>query len=66
MQTRYSWTQACCLACFEDRHPGWIPTRLREPYRKKETCVYCGQPTKEGLYIRIDPKEAPHPTRVKD
>ncbi len=64
-QPRYSWNQACCQSCFEFRNPGRTPNLLKDPYRESETCVYCGLVNIDGIYIRIDPKKAPHPTRLK-
>jgi hypothetical protein len=62
--TRYSWTQPSCLACFTERNPN------REPVRVKiddfENCVYCDAVTTDGIYVRIDPAEAPYPSIVKD
>lgn len=63
-EPRYSWTQPCCEPCWEQRNPGRAPTRLREP--KDENCVFCGLSTESGIYVRIDPAAAPHPTLLKD
>jgi hypothetical protein len=61
---RYSWTQPSCDACYAKLYPGRQPHRLRFP--ETETCVYCGRATQAGVYVRIDPAEAPCPTRLKD
>ena len=62
---RYSWTQPCCQQCWYDRNTK-DPVVLVEAYREEEACVHCGKACKDGIYIRIDPAEAPHPTRLKD
>jgi hypothetical protein len=49
--------------CFVDRNPGREPVRLREPER--EVCVFCGQTTEDGIYVRVDPSTAEHPTLRK-
>lgn len=61
---RYGLTQPCCDGCFAEHNPGKQPYRLLEP--EDEICVYCGKPTADGIYVRIDPAEAPHPTLTKD
>ena len=63
---RYSWTQPCCTACWEQRNPGRAPARIAEAIRELERCVYCERGTRGGIYVRIDPAEAPHPTMEKD
>lgn len=63
--TRFSWTQPCCLSCWEDRNPGRRAVTLVEP--TAETCVYCGSGTGSGIYVRVDPNsdQAGYPTLVK-
>lgn len=63
--TRFGWTQPCCAGCFAERNPGSRPAALKEHERELETCVYCGLSTRSGIYVRVDPKDAPHPTLVK-
>ena len=65
-QVRYSWSQPTCIHCFEVHHHSRTPVRLIGDYRETEICVYCGERTFDGIYIRIDPAEAPHPTRIKE
>lgn len=60
---RYSWTQPQCLDDYERENPDRPATRLRFP--EDEICVTCGQPTRSGIYIRIDPAEAAYPTMEK-
>lgn len=64
MTPRYSWTQPICEGCYDDRYPGRRPSVLIEP--ELETCVDCGLVTRSGIYLRIDPAEARHPTLKKD
>lgn len=63
-EPRFGWTQPCCESCFERHNPGRKPTRLIEP--EGEICVHCGAETQDGIYVRVDPKTAPHPTLIKD
>jgi hypothetical protein len=42
-------TVAICEACW-NRLAGQEPVRLREP--EPETCDYCKQPTRSGIYVR--------------
>lgn len=58
-----SWTQPCCEPCCDRRYPGRIPHRVIEP--DSERCCLCGEPTRSGIYIRVDPGLVPHPTREK-
>jgi len=65
-EPHYDWTQAACAHCFSVHHPYALnPSRLVHP--QVETCVYCGEETQDGLYVRIDPSspEAMYPTRLK-
>lgn len=65
MTTRFSWTQPCCVHCWDLRNPGRVPVRLRRA--RSETCVYCSQLTKDGIYIRVDPALFfTFPTRLRD
>ena len=66
VSVRYSWSQPCCADCWDQRHPGRTPLKFVPEFRETETCVYCGKPQFDGIYIRIDPTEAPHPTLLKD
>lgn len=61
---RFSWTQPACGRCFALRNPGREPMTLRET--EPETCVWCGRTTHSGIYVRIDPAVAPHPTLTKE
>src|SRR5262252_6463485 len=63
-RVKYSWTQPICEACWEERHHGLPAGRLKHP--SAETCVWCGQRTMDGIYIRVDPSTAPHPSIRKE
>lgn len=58
-----SWSQPCCDDC-------WSARENSDPVRRvipdTENCVYCGAVTESGIYVRIDPRVAPFPTREKD
>jgi hypothetical protein len=62
--SNFSWTQPCCESCWGEHHGG-VPVQFKSDMRMDETCVYCGEPTRSGIYIRVDPKTAPHPTLTK-
>lgn len=61
---RYSWTQPCCDDCWDERNPDRPSLRLR--IRESEQCVYCGLFSQSGIYVRIDPEDAPFPSLKKD
>lgn len=63
MSPRWSWTQPICPDCYELRHPGREPSKLINP--DPELCVDCAKQTWAGIYVRIDPAEARHPTLEK-
>jgi hypothetical protein len=60
---RYSWTQPCCDDCWDREHPHNLSPRLGRG--DVEVCVHCGKTTASGIYIRIDPGTAPHPSLTK-
>lgn len=61
--TGYSWTQPCCPECWIAEHAHRQPAALEAP--EVEVCVYCGQPTAAGIYVRLDPAQASYPTLVR-
>lgn len=63
-EPRYGWTQPCCDGCWEERNPGRTATVVIDA--GVEVCVYCGVENQSGIYVRIDPDTAPHPTLTKD
>jgi hypothetical protein len=60
---RYGWTQPICEDCWFRLNPGRKPVRLKEPGAEK--CVECGSDTTSGIYVRIDPAQAKHPSLTK-
>ena len=60
----YGWTQPICESCFKIVFAGRSCRRLIVP--EPEICVYCGLPATTGIYIRINPSEAYHPSLMKD
>ena len=57
----FSWTQPTCDDCWDERHP--THPSPRRPTSMEETCCYCGELTLSGIYVRVDPRTVPHPTR---
>ena len=59
----YDWTSPIC----EDRWwqdygtDGRQPFRMNEEVRTVERCVFCGQETRSGIYVRVDPATVPFP-----
>ena len=60
-----TWTQPACSFCFELQLPGVNPIALKKEWREEEICAFCGQETKEGIYIRADPATVKYPKREK-
>lgn len=60
----YSWTQPICSDCYDVRYPDRVPVQILD--YKTEECVDCGFYTDEGIYFRIDPKEARFPSLTKE
>jgi len=48
-----SWTHPICEACWSERNPNREPVTVNNG--NIETCCYCGEHTKSGIYIREDP-----------
>lgn len=63
-EPRYSWNQAVCTSCWYLHNPARTPVTLKDPGTEK--CVFCGRETNSGIFIRIDPKIAPFPSKLKD
>jgi hypothetical protein len=59
---RYSWTQPACETCFAGAVPGVTPMPLKNWMRGVEVCCMCGCSTTSGIYMRVDPRQVPHPT----
>jgi len=64
MSTTFNWTQPLCLQCWADQEGDRVPQRLAESIREKEVCCNCGEVTWSGIYVRVNPEEAKHPTRT--
>lgn len=62
---RYQWTQPQCEICFRRDHPDREPHRLIKGV-ESERCVTCGKWTQDGIYIRINPADAPYPSLLKE
>lgn len=62
-EVRYSWTQPSCEGCWFGLNPARDPVRMK--VADVEHCVFCGHETTAGIYVRIDPAEARHPTLEK-
>lgn len=61
----FSRTQPACGECVDARFPNANPTPLREDKRELETCCFCGEETRSGIYVRVDPADVDHPTLTK-
>lgn len=59
----YSWTQPICDDCWDRDHPFTKSPRAGQVER--EQCVHCEEPTRSGLYIRVDPATASYPSLVR-
>lgn len=59
----YAWRQPICGMCWRLRNPG--KTAPRVTTRECEVCCDCGSPTTSGIYFRIDPACAKHPTLTR-
>lgn len=59
---KYSWTQATCENCWEQRNPGRGAIAMTAQYRETEKCCYCGVSTRSGIYTRVDPTSVPYPS----
>jgi hypothetical protein len=55
------WTQAVCASCWMERNPDREPVRMLES--PVETCCFCGNLAASGIYMRIDPKTVPYPSK---
>jgi hypothetical protein len=58
----WSWTQPCCMGCFDRLRPAAEPVRLKAAL--VEVCCYCGHDTAEGIYVRVNPATVRWPTRT--
>lgn len=56
-----NWNQPICGRCYGIREPGRQPSGLKEEFADLEICCDCGEPTKEGIYYRVDPRTVKYP-----
>lgn len=56
-----SWTVAICVKCWNEKNPDRKAVNLIKG--PEEICVYCGMPTKSGIYTRDNPKTVPFPPK---
>lgn len=62
-QGRYRWTQPICIAHWQERNPDAPPpTTILPAYRVVEVCCDCGTLTRDGIYIRVNPRSVLYPT----
>jgi len=59
-----TWTQPVCGPCWIVRSGGQVPTRLK--IAELERCCRCGNETRSGIYIRVDPASVPYPRTDPD
>jgi len=60
---RYSWTQPVCDDCWDIDHPATPSPRRGQG--ELEHCCKCAEPTRSGIYIRVDPASVKWPTMTK-
>lgn len=53
-----SWTHAICDDCWDKKNPDRPSPRSN--VGEMELCCYCGKKTRSGIYVRGNPKDAPH------
>lgn len=66
MSPRYSWTQPSCDDCWQRRYPGRQAVTIKQEMRDAETCCFCGEGHRSGIYVRVDPETVPYPSIKKD
>jgi ribosome-binding protein aMBF1 (putative translation factor) len=49
------WEHAICEVCWRARQGAREPVRVVKA--SIETCCYCGEATRSGIYVRADPAE---------
>lgn len=52
-----TWTRPICAVCWSE-FIGTEPITLSEP--EQETCSFCQQPTRSGIYVRARPGSKPY------
>jgi hypothetical protein len=51
-----NWTHPSCEPCYGALAFGREPVRIAEHFREQERCCFCGGPTRDGIYVRADPR----------
>ena len=54
------WTHSQCINCWNSQNPGRQPSKFKEEFRETETCCFCGASTRDGIYVRHDPRGLKH------
>ncbi len=60
------WTRAVCKACWEKMNPARTAVSIIRDVDPVERCCLCGAKTKDGIYIRIDPRKVAFPAEEKN
>jgi len=53
----HGWRHVICRTCYAERQPGREPVALKPEFCEDERCCFCGEPTREGVYLRAPPEE---------
>jgi hypothetical protein len=51
------WTHSICTSCWNERNPDRPAITLADDFREIEVCCFCGENTRDGIYIRANPDE---------
>ena len=51
------WNHAICVSCWNEKNPGRPAVSIVDEHRDIETCCYCGEHTRDGIYVRANPNE---------
>ncbi len=57
MTDMIDWTHPICTECWDKRNPNRKPIRVADEFTEVEICCFCGNLTREGIYVRTDPSE---------
>lgn len=61
-----NWTQPQCQPCWDERNPDREPVKIRDELATPEICAWCGETTRAGIYVRVDPRTVPFPSEDDD
>ena len=54
------WTHSICAVCWDNHNPrNPYPHTINKQFRDLETCCFCGEHTRDGIYIRANPETTP-------